>query len=63
MPGDDYGESPRRILTSRLVTIERRKLDPHHLYGVNVAQSPTRMLLHREHDFQFDGYMAIRTDG
>jgi len=46
---------------SRLVTIERKKLDPNRLYGVIVAQSRALTLLHHVYDFQFDGYMAMRT--
>jgi hypothetical protein len=46
---------------SRLVTIERKKLDPHRSYGVIVAQSPALTLVHREVDFLFDGYLVIRT--
>ena len=46
---------------SSLVTIERKKLDPNRCYGVIVKQSPVLTLLHYEYDFQFDGYMVIRT--
>ncbi len=46
---------------SRLVTIERKKLDPNRYHGVIVAQSPGLLLLHQEYDFQFDGYVAMRT--
>jgi len=46
---------------STLVTIERKKLDPNRLYGVIVAQSPALTLLHYKYDFQFDGYLVIRT--
>ena len=52
---------PRRTLKNRLVTIERKKLDPDRVYGVIVAQSPILTLLHYEYDFEFDGFMAIRT--
>jgi hypothetical protein len=54
--------SPRRTLMSRLVTIERKKLDPYRVYGVIVAQSPALTLLHRMDDFQFDGYLVMRTN-
>ncbi len=46
---------------SRLVTIERKKLDPNRHHGVIVAQSPKLLLLHHEYDFQFDGYVVMRT--
>jgi hypothetical protein len=46
---------------SRLVTIERKKLDPNRSYGVIVAQSPALTLMHHVYDFQFDGYLAMRT--
>jgi hypothetical protein len=45
----------------RLVTIERKKLDANGLYGVVIAQSAALTLLHQEIDFQFDGYMVMRT--
>jgi len=45
----------------KLVTIERKKLDPNRLYGVIVAQSPTLTLLQYEYDFQFDGFVVLRT--
>jgi hypothetical protein len=48
-------------MEKRLVTIERKKLDPDRLYGVIIAQSPILTLLHPEYDFEFDGYMVIRT--
>jgi hypothetical protein len=50
-----------RTAMSRLVTIERKKLDPNRCYGVIVAQSPALTLLHYMYDFQFDSYMVIRT--
>ncbi|SIO00758.1 hypothetical protein SAMN05444166_2011 [Singulisphaera sp. GP187] len=46
---------------SRLVTLERKKLDPHRLYGVVVAQNPVLTLLHQVVDFQFDGFIVMRT--
>jgi hypothetical protein len=46
---------------NKLVTIERKKLDPNRCYGVIVAQSPALTLLHYYYDFEFDGYMVIRT--
>jgi hypothetical protein len=46
---------------SSLVTIERKKLDANRCYGVIVKQTPVLTLLHYEYDFQFDGYMVIRT--
>ena len=45
----------------KLVTIERKKLDPNRCYGVIVSQSVALTLLHCEDDFQFDGYMVMRT--
>jgi hypothetical protein len=46
---------------SSLVTIEREKLDPDRLYRVIIGQSPALTLMHQEYDFQFDGYVALRT--
>jgi hypothetical protein len=46
---------------NRLVTIERKKLDPNLAYGGIVSESPALTLLHQEVDFQFDGYVAFRT--
>jgi hypothetical protein len=46
---------------NRLVTIERKRLDPHRLYGIILARSPALMLLHHVYDFQFDGYYVVRT--
>lgn len=46
---------------SRLVTIERKKLDPEPYHGVVVARTPALILVHREYDFQFDGYLVLRT--
>ena len=43
-----------------LVTIERKRLDPHRLYGVIVNESEQLICLHREVDFQLDGYVFIR---
>ena len=43
-----------------LVTIERKRLDPHRLYGVIVNESEQLLCLHREVDFQLDGYVFIR---
>ena len=45
----------------KLVTIERKKLDPNRCYGVIVSQSVALTLLHCEDDFQFDGHMVMRT--
>jgi hypothetical protein len=47
-------------MVNRLVTIERKKIEGHRIYGVIVAQSANLTLLHQEFDFQFDGYMVIR---
>jgi hypothetical protein len=46
---------------NKLVTIERKRLDPNRLFGSIVAQSPALTLLHYEYDFQFDGFVVIRT--
>jgi hypothetical protein len=54
-------DSPKRIDMSSIVTIERKKLDPDPLYGVIVAQSPALTLLHSEYEFEFNGYLVIRT--
>ena len=43
-----------------IVTIERLKVDPNRLYGVVVGESDKLILIQREYDFQFDGYIAIR---
>ncbi len=43
-----------------LVTIERKRLGPHRLYGVIVNESEQLICLHREVDFQLDGYVFIR---
>ena len=44
-----------------LVTIERLKLDSNRLYGVIVNESEQLVCLHREVDFELDGYIFIRT--
>ena len=49
-----------RPSNTMLVTIERKRLDPHRLYGVIVNESEQLICLHREIDFQFDGYVFIR---
>lgn len=43
-----------------IVTIERLKVDPDRLHGVVVGESDRLLLIQREYDFQFDGYIAIR---
>lgn len=48
------------MAVTRILTVERKPIDPHRLYGVVVGQSETLMLLHQEDDFQFDGYRVIR---
>jgi hypothetical protein len=45
---------------SMLQTFERRKIDPHRLYGLVVSESDTLVLIQREDDFEFDGYIVIR---
>lgn len=50
-----------RAAMKNLISIERKKLDPNRLYGVVVAQSSALTLLHYEYDFQFDGFVVIRT--
>ena len=42
-------------------TIKRDKLDANALYGVVTVESPKLLCLHREYDFQFDGYVIVRT--
>jgi hypothetical protein len=49
-----------RPSNTMLVTIERKRLDPHRLYGVIVNESERLICLHREIDFQLDGYVFIR---
>ena len=41
-------------------TIERLKIDPNRLHGVVVAESEELLLIQREYDFEFDGYVAVR---
>ncbi len=48
------------MATNQLVTVERRRIDRHRLYGVVVGQSDALMLLHLVYDLQFDGYSVIR---
>lgn len=43
-----------------LQTFERRKIDPHRLYGVVVAESDNLLLIQREYEFEFDGYQVLR---
>ena len=50
----------RMMAASRILTVERKRIDPHRLYGVVVAESDALILLHREDDLQFDGYHVIR---
>ncbi len=45
---------------SKLLTIERKRIDPNRLYGVMVSQSDVLMLLHKDDDFIFDGYTVLR---
>ena len=49
-----------RPSNTMLVTIERKRLDPHRLYGIIVNESDQLICLHREVDFQLDGYVFIR---
>jgi hypothetical protein len=49
-----------RPSNTMLVTIERKRLDTHRLYGVIVNESEQLICLHREVDFQLDGYVFIR---
>src|ERR1051325_5073792 len=41
-------------------TFERQQIDPNRLYGSIVAESESLILIHREDDFQFNGYQVIR---
>jgi hypothetical protein len=43
-----------------LHTFERHRIDPHRLYGLLVAESDSLLLIQREDDFEFDGYVVIR---
>ena len=43
-----------------ITTVERKRIDPHRLYGVVVGESDMLMLLHQENNFLFDGYMVVR---
>lgn len=43
-----------------IVTFERRRIDPHRMYGVVVSESDSLLLLHHAYDFVYDGYVAIR---
>jgi hypothetical protein len=43
-----------------IVTLERKKVDPHRMYGVVVAESDELLLLQQEYDFEFDGYVVVR---
>lgn len=47
-------------MSNKLVMLERKKVDLHRLYGEVVAESDDLLLLHEEHDFQFDGYVVVR---
>ncbi|MGH8273784.1 MAG: hypothetical protein ACRES9_05960, partial [Gammaproteobacteria bacterium] len=51
----------RRMMSRiRILTVERKRIDPNRLYGVVVGQSDTLMLLHEEYEFQFNGYCVVR---
>jgi hypothetical protein len=55
------GLARAKIVTgNQILTVERKRIDPHRLYGVIVAQSDALILLHEECDLQFDGYSVIR---
>ena len=41
-------------------TFERKRIDPHRLYGVVVAESAELLLIHQVDDFQCDGYAIVR---
>jgi len=41
--------------------VERKRVDPHKLYGVVVKETDDLMLIHQNIDFQFDGYVVVRT--
>ena len=43
-----------------LHTIERRRIDANRLYGLVVSESDTLLLMQREYDFAFDGYVVVR---
>lgn len=45
---------------SQILTVERKRIDPHRLYGAVVGESPHLILLHEQVDFLFDGYTVIR---
>jgi hypothetical protein len=46
--------------TMMQVTIERSRIDPNRLYGNVVNESDDFLCLHREIDFQLDGYIFLR---
>ncbi|HWB14720.1 MAG TPA: hypothetical protein VG826_36190 [Pirellulales bacterium] len=48
------------MAANRILTVERKRIDGHRLYGVVVGESNALILLHEEDDFQFDGYTVIR---
>jgi hypothetical protein len=54
------GEKGKQMTANQILTVERKRIDRHRLYGVMVGQSDTLILLHKEYDFQFDGYSVIR---
>jgi hypothetical protein len=41
-------------------TFERRRIDANRLYGLIVSESDFLILVQREYDFEFDGYIVIR---
>jgi hypothetical protein len=43
-----------------IYTFERGRIDPNRLYGLVVSESSSLILIQREYDFEFDGYMVIR---
>jgi hypothetical protein len=47
-------------MAGTILTLERKRIDRHRLYGVVVAESDQLMLLHQNDDFQFDGYVVVR---
>jgi hypothetical protein len=47
-------------LFTMIYTFERKQIDQNRLYGLVVSESNSLILIQREYDFQFDGYMVIR---
>ena len=42
-------------------TFERKPIDPNRLYGLIVSESESLILIQKEYDFEFDGFMVLRS--